>query len=98
MHRLELRRCRARDVALDLEGLAAGLQLGDDLRDDAFLVLCEQRQSRCHLRNIREGGYLPRGSLLERQLRSRQKEVVHEVRPRLAELRQVGEHRLVRHD
>ncbi len=94
----ELRGGRARDVALDPERLAAGLQLRDDLRDDAGLVLGEERQARRHLRDVRERVTCFAADLLERQLRARQEEVVHEVRARLAELREVGDHRLVRRD
>ena len=46
LHRRELRSRRPRQVARDLEGLAARLQLRDDLRDDALLMLGEQRQAR----------------------------------------------------
>ena len=62
----------------------------------ALLVLREQRQPVRHLRDAGDRGDLRRSGLLERQLRAGQEEVVHEVRARLAELREVGDHRLVR--
>ena len=92
----ELRGGRPRQVAADLEGLAAGLQLRDDLRDDTFLVLGEQGQPLRHLRDTVDRRDLRGGGLLERQLRARQEEVVDEMRAGLAELREVGDHRLVR--
>ena len=61
-------------------------------------MLGEQGQSRRHLRDVREPGNLLRRGLLERQLRAGQEEVVDEVRARLSELREVGEHGLVRRD
>src|SRR5205085_11801826 len=71
LHRLELLGSRAWDVSLEPERLPAGLELRDDLGDDALLVLCEKRQSRRHLRDVCERGHLLRGRLPERQLRAR---------------------------
>ena len=98
LHLRELRCRRTRDVALHVERLRRGLQRRDDLRDDAFLVLGEERQALRHLRDAGDRGDLLRRGLLERQLRPGQEEVVDEVRARLSELREVGDHRLVRLD
>jgi hypothetical protein len=88
--------CRRLDLAPDIQLLAAGLDLRDDLRHDALLVDGGEHKA------VRDGcdagkrGNL-RGLLLrECQLRPRQEEVVHELRAGLAELREVGDRRLVR--
>ncbi len=78
--------------------LPARLERRDDLRHRALLVLGEQHQPARHLRHAGQRGDPLRLRLRERQLRPGQEEVVHEVLARLAELRQVGEHRLVRLD
>ena len=74
------------------------LQLRDDLRDHALLVLGEQGEARRHLGDAVDRRDLRRGPLVEGQLRSGQEEVVDEVGAGLAELRQIRQHRLIRPD
>src|SRR4029079_4965844 len=85
LHRLELRRGRPGDVARQVEALAPGLDLRDDLRDASLLVCRQERQARGDLGDAGERAHLARGRLLERQLRAREEEVVDEVRARLPE-------------
>ena len=84
-------------AAGDVEPSAARLELGDDLRDGALLVHAPSSTS--PLETAGDAGErrdLLRLALRERQLRPGQEEVVDEVRARLAELREVGDRRLVR--
>src|SRR5581483_7909785 len=79
-------------------GLRLRLQRRDDLRHDARLVLGEQRQPGRDLGDTGELRDVARDRLLKGELRARQEEVVDEVRAGLAELREIGDHRLVRLD
>ena len=94
----QLRRRRRRRRSRDGLLLPARLERRHDLRHRALLVLGEQQQAARHLRHAGERGDPRRLRLRERQLRAGQEEVVDEVLARLAELRQVGEHGLVRLD
>ena len=87
--------CRRIDLLIDLDLVAAGLHLGDDLGDRAFLVLRDEREALRHgvdARKVGDGLGLGVG---EGQLRRRQEEVVHEMVAGVAELREVGQHRRV---
>jgi hypothetical protein len=91
--------CRRLDLAPDIQLLAAGLDLRDDLRHDALLVDGGEHEAvrdGCDAGKRRD---LRRLLLRECQLRPRQEEVVHELSSGLAELREVGDRGLVRlHD
>ena len=89
------RRCRRPGDGLLLP---ARLERRHDLRHRALLVLGEEQQAARHLRHAGERGDPRRLRLREGQLRAGEEEVVNEVLARLAELRQVGEHGLVRLD
>ena len=93
-----LGRGRRRDCAVDVDPVAAGLDLRDDLRHLPFLVHRLQRQGRRDRVDAVELGDLVRLRLRERQLRARQEEVVHELRAGLAELREIGHDGPVRLD
>ena len=93
-----LRRGRRGDRPVHLDPVAAGLDLGDDLRHLPFLVHRLQGQPGGDRGHAVQGGDLVRLRLRERELRPRQEEVVHEVRAGLAELGEIGDHGLVRLD
>ncbi len=82
----------------DGQPLAAGLDLGDDLRHRAVLVDGGQDEPGGDRRDARERRDLLCLALRERELRARQEEGVVEVRSGLAELGEVGERRLVRRE
>ena len=87
-----------RDLPVDLDLLAARLDLRDDLRHRPRLVHGgehEAARDRCDAVDLRDLGG---GRLRERELRAGQEEVVDELVAGLAELREVGDHRLVRLD
>ena len=93
-----LRRRRRGDRPVHLDPLAAGLDLGDDLRHLALLVHGLEGEAGRDRGDAVEVDDLVRLLLGEGQLRARQEEVVDEVRPRLAQLGKVGDDGLVRLD
>ena len=95
LHLRELGLGRALNLAVDLNLLAAGLDLGDDLRHRPGLVHCgehEAARDRLDARHLRD---LCRGALGEGQLRAREEEVVDELLAGLAELREIRDHGLI---
>ena len=93
-----LRRGRRRDRPVHVDPVAAGLDARDDLRHLPLLVHRLEGQPGRDGGDAVQGRDLVRLRLRECQLRARQEEVVHELRPRLAELRKVGDDGLVRFD
>ena len=87
-----LGRGRRGDRPVDLDPVAAGLDLGDDLRHLAFLVHGLKSQAGGNRGDAVEARSRSPG-LREGELRPRQEEVVHEVRAGLAELREIGDRR-----
>src|SRR5262249_10020953 len=96
LDRLLLRSRRRCDPAAHVEGLAAGLELGDDLRDGALLVLGDQHQARGHGGDAVQLLDLLRLRRWVGQLGTRKEEVVDEALAGLAELRQVRDDGTVR--
>ena len=90
-----LGRGRRRDRSVDVDSVAARLDLGDDLRHLPLLVDGLQGEARGDGGDALEPGDLLCLGLGEGELRPRQEEVVHEVRSRLAELGEVGDNGLI---
>ena len=95
---VELSLGRRLDPARDVDAVAAGLDLGHDLRHLALLVHGLEQQARRDRANLAERGDLLSLALGERELRAGEEEVVDEVVAGLAELGEVGHDRAVRLD
>jgi hypothetical protein len=89
---------RRRDRPVDIDPVAAGLDLRDDLRHLPLLMHGLESEAGGDRRHSLQGGDLVRLRLREGQLRARQEEVVDELRPSLAQLGEVGDDGLVRLD
>ena len=95
---VELRLGRRLDPARDVDAVAAGLDLGHDLRHFALLVHGLEQQARRDRAHLAERGDLLSLALGERELRAGEEEVVDEVVAGLAELGEVGHYGAVRLD